>query len=400
MKKIIIIFALLGLAVFGGKLYLESQYESELNKAIVMAGAFANIRYEKVEVGFDGSITVKDIQITPVNLDDTVGIRSIRFNSSDPLFPIKGSKVFEEGKFPEQFSVDIRGFDVDASLIDKANEGKECRSIQSAVRYTAAGLDRINSDMRFEMDFRDPTVSGGSIRILDQISTSTIELEMDATQMSGVALGGDVPITKIELTTELDTDLAKELISYCAEVYKITPETYLKKVVASAKFAQNTFGADLGPDMNKAVVSYMQGGKRFSFRARPTEKIGSMKYIANLRPNQILSRLNLSVSLDGLRVPLIIARETVEEKQERVDEENGVIKERNRQRSYVEVDLGTAKQYVGHRIRISRKGDKKRIKGRMSGFQDNRVAIEVYRHGGEMTLNVSVDDIRKFEVYR
>lgn len=400
MKKIIIILVLLGLAVFAGKLYIENQYETELNNAIAMAGAFADIRYEKVEIGFDSSITIKDIKITPTDFGDTVAIRSIRFNSSDPLFPIKGSKVFEQGKFPAQFSVDVKGFDVDAALIDKANEGKECRSMQSAVRYTAAGLDRINSDMRFEMDFRDPSSSGGSIRILDQLSTSTIELDMDATQLTGIALGGDIPITKIELTTELDADLAKELTAYCAEVYKVTPETYLNKVVASAKFSQNTFGADLGPDMNKSVVNFMQGGKRFSFRARPTEKFGGIQSIANLRPDQILSRLNLSVSLDGLRVPLTIARETVEEKQERADEENDVIKEKNRQRRYVKVNLGTASQYVGQRIRISRKGDKKRIKGRMSGFNDNRVAVEVYRHGGEMTLNVSVDEIRKFEVYR
>lgn len=400
MKKIIIGLILMGLAAFALKLFLENKYESKLDDAIAMARPFVDIRYEKVEIGFDSSISIKNIKITAPDFDDTVAIRLIRVNSSDALFPLKGDEIFKNNNFPEKFSVDINGIDVDAELIDKANEGKECRSVQSVMRYTAAGLDRVNSSMRFELNFRDPTSSGGNIRILDQLSTTTIELEMDATQIASAAFGGDIPIKKIELTTELDPDLAKELNEYCAKVFKVPMETFLTKVVGSEKFSQNTFGADLGSDMNKAVIEYIKGGKRFSFRARPSATMGNINSIFNLRPDQILSRLNLSVSLDGLRVPLLIARETVEEKQERVDEKKNLAEERNKRRSYVKVDLATANQYIGQRIRLVRKGEKSSIKGRMSGFKDNRVALEVYRHGGEMTLNVAVSDIKAFEVYR
>jgi hypothetical protein len=403
MKKIIIILVLLGLAAFGLKLFLEHKYESEIDEALTMMGASGMVKYDNVEVGVDSSITINGIRIQIPNFDDTIGVRSIKFNSSDSLFPFKGPKIFENGKYPEQFSVDVRGVDVDAALIEKANEeayGEKCRSGFTVIRYTAAGLDRVNTDAFFEMDFRDPSSSGGSIRILDQLSSATVELEMDATMFAGVALGGDVPITKIELTTELDADLAEELIGYCAEEFKVTPEIFLNKVVGSPKFAQNTFGADLGPDMQKAMIEYMKGGKRFSFRARPTEKLGSYQYIANLRPDQILSRLNLSVSLDGLRVPTLIARETVEEKKARVEQAKGVDTEKNRQRKYVKVSKSSAGQYIGHRIQIYRRGDKKRIRGRMSGFSNKRVAIEVYRHGGEMTLNVPIGDVRTFEVLR
>lgn len=400
MKKIIIALVLMGLAAFGLKLFLENKYSSELDKAINMARPFVDIRYEKVEIGFDSSISIKNLKITAPDFDDTVGVRLIRLNSSDSLFPFKGLDIFKDNSFPEQFSIDINGIDIDAELIDKANEGKECRSVQSVMRYTAAGLDRINSNMRFELNFRDPSSSSGNIRILDQLSTTTIELEMDATQVASVALGGDFPIKRIELTTELDPDLAKELNDYCAEVFKVPTETFLSKVVGSEKFSQNSFGADLGTDMHKAVIEYIQGGKRFSFRARPSETLGNISSIADLRPNQILNRLNLSVSLDGLRVPLVIARETVEEKQERVDERENLAEQRNKRRSYVGVDLGTAKEYIGKRIRLVRKGDKSSIKGRMTGFQDDRVSLEVYRHGGEMTLNIITSDIEAFEVYR
>lgn len=403
MKKVIIILVLLGLAGFGLKLFLEHKYESEINERLVSLNASGMAKYKNVEIGFDGSITINDIEIRPPNFDDAVGFRSIQFRSSDPLFPFKGPKIFENGKFPEQFSVAIRGIDVDAEFADKSNEdasGEKCRNAYTVIRHTSAGLDRVNADTFFEMDFRDPSSSGVSMKILDQLSSSTIELEMDVTQFAGVALGGDVPIAKIEITTELDADLAKELIAYCAEEFKVTPEIFLSKVVGSPKFAQNTFGADLGPDMHKALIEFMKGGKRFSFRARPTEKLGSYQNMVNLRPDQILSRLNLSISLDGLRVPTLIARETVEEKQERVVQEKGLIAEKNKQRKYVKVQVSSASQFVGQRIQIKRKGDKKRIRGRMSGFSDNRIAIEVYRHGGQMTLNVPIADIRNFEVLR
>lgn len=403
MKKVIIILVLLGLAAFGVKLFLENKYESEIDKLLSMMGASGMVRYENVEIGFDSSISINGIKINAPGFDDTIGVRSIKFNSSDPMFPFKGPKIFEKGKYPEQFSVGIKGVDADAALVDKANEeayGEKCRSGLTVNRYTAVGLNRVNTDAFFEMDFRDPTSSGGSVRIFDQLSSATVELEMDATLFAGVALGGDVPITKIELTTELDADLAKDLVAYCAEEFKVTPEVFLSKVVGSPKFAQNTFGADLGEDMHKAMIEYMKGGKRFSFRARPTEKLGSYQYIVNLRPDQILSRLNLSVSLDGLRVPTVIARETVEEKQERIDEAKGIVAEKNKQRKYVDVKVSSAREYIGQRIQINRKGDKKRIRGRMSGFNDNRVAVEVYRHGGEMTLNVPVNEIRTFKVLR
>lgn len=400
MKKIIIVIVLLGLAVFGGKLYLESKYESELNKAIAMAGAFADISYDDVKIGWDSSISVNGLRITPRELGDTIDIRTVKFNSSDPFMPIKGHKTFEKGEFPEQLSVDVKGLNVDASLVNFAEDKEECRSLQSTISYTAVGLDRINADFKYELDFRDPANSTANIRMLDQLTTSTIDVDMNANQLAGVAVSGDLPFTKFELTTELDEELAKELVAYCAEVFKVPPETYLSKVVASPKFAQNTFGADLGSDVNKALVSFLQGGKRLSFRLRPSSNVTNMKSLANLRPNQVLDRLNVSIALDGLRVPVLVALETVEEKQERIDEENGVTKDSVKQRQYVKVNLSNAKQYIGQRIRIKRKGDKKPIKGRMSGFKDDRVAIEVYRHGGEMTLNVGVKEISQFEIYR
>lgn len=405
MKKLIIILIVLGLAIFGVKLFLENKYESEIDEKLTLAGFSGMVNYDNVKIGLDSSITINGIWVSPPNLDEDINIGFIQFKSSDPLMPIKGPEIFADGNFPERFSINVSDVDVDAAIMEQFNKesmgkkvGAECRSLHAILLPTAAGIERLNVDAFFELDFRDPTRSGVNLKMLDQLSSSTVEFEMDATQMANIAFGGDIPITKIEYTTELDANLMTEILDYCADKFKVTKEVYLNKVVSSAKFSQNSFGADLGSDMRKSLVDFVQGNKRYSFRARPSESMGSFQNIMGLRANQILSRLNLSVSLDGLRVPLVIARETVEEKQKRADQISGNQKKRERQRKYEKVNLSS--EYIGQRIRISRKGDKKRIKGRMSGLSNGRVSVEVYRYGGEMTLTVGVDDILNFEVYR
>ena len=401
MKKIVILLVLIGLAAFGVKSYLEHKYESEINKALIMAGASRFISYEKVDIGFDSSISIQGVKVTPPDLGDTVGIRVIRFASSDSLFPFKGPKIFAKGTFPKQFSVDIKGVDVGAAVLEQAVDGVDggqCQSANSMYRYTAVGLDRIKMDTFFEMDFRDPSLSNVRIRFRDPLSSSDISLEVDATKLASVALGGDIPITKIEVTSELNADYANEITAYCAGVFKLTPDVFLQKVVASARFSQKTFGADLGRDMSEAIVKYMQGGQRISVRARPTETLGSIEKIVNLRPNQILNRLNLSASLDGVRVPLMIASQAVEEvSQSAEDEEKGVD---DQERKYVGVSLSVASKYLGHRVRVSRVDDKKSIKGYLVSVNEEHIAIKAFRYGGQMTLNVPIEDILKFDVYK
>lgn len=396
MKVFITLIVLLAVAGFGGKFYLEKKYESELDKAIAFTGAFANIGYEKVEIGFDSSIAVTGIRITPAQYDDTITIDSLIFSSSDPMMPIKGGDIFKDGEFPESFEVKLKRLAFDARSFDKLNKEPECRSATGALKYSNAGYERYDGDMRFKMDFSNVYASKIIIDAFDQAATTEIEITMDASEVvNSVTLNEPLPITDILVATELNQNAASSFADYCAGLFKVSADSYLDKVVGSKKFSENTLGVDLGPDFRKAMSKYMRGGSRFVLQATPSDSLKDISKARFFKPNDVINLLNATLSLDGVKVPMKVPELTAAE-QKAVDEKDKA--KGPKKKIYVSVPAVRAREYIGNRVRIKRKGDKPSIKGRMSGFEKNRIAVDVYRHAGEMTLNVPVNDVSKFEV--
>jgi len=396
MKALLTIIVLLAAGGFGGKYYLEKKYERELDKAIAFAGAFANIRYEKIEIGFDSSIAIKDLRVTPAGYDDTITMESIMFKSSDPMMPVKGGDIFKDGDFPEAFEVKVKRLGLDARSLDALNKEPECRSLSGTMKYSNAGYDRLDADMRFKMDFTNVYDSKVFIDMFDQASTTTVELTLDASQVANVVTGNEpVPITEVIFATELNEGAAQNFTDYCASLFKVSADTYLDKVVNSTKFSENSFGVDLGPDLRKALTKYMRGGSRFVVESRPSEQLKNIAQAQFFKANDVLGWLNMTVSLDGVKIPVEIPELTAQEQAELDAKDSAPVVKK---REYVAVPAVRARGYVGRKVRIKRKGDKPTIKGRMSGFEKNRIAVDVYRHAGEMTLNVPVTDVAKFEV--
>ena len=399
MKTLLILIVLVAAAGFGGKLYLEHKYESELDKAISFAtysGAISNIRYDKVEIGFDSSISVKGLRVTPAGYDDTITIDTLTFSSSDPMMPLKGGDIFKNGEFPEEFETKIKRINFDLRSFDKLNKTPECRSLTGAMKYSNAGYDRYDGDMRFKMDFRDVYNSKVYVDIFDQVSTTEIELTMDASKVARAVTRQDsLPINELLLATELNQDAAANIVDYCAGSFEVTSDAYIDKVVSSKKFTENTFGVDLGPDFRQALAKYMRGGSRIVVDSKPSDKLKNLSQAKFFKPNDVLGWLNMTVSLEGEEIPVEIPEITAAEQAVIDEKKKGPVVKK---REYVAVSAARARDYVGRKVRIKRKGDKPTVKGRMSGFQNNRIAVEIYRHAGEMTLNIKLSDVSTLEV--
>ena len=152
---------------------------------------------------------------------------------------------------------------------------------------------------------------------------------------------------------------------------------------------------DLGPDFRQAMAKYMRGGARFVVESKPSEQLKNLSRAQFFKPNDVLGWLNMTVSLEGVEIPVEIPEISAAE-QAAIDEKKRAPAVKKKE--YYAVSAVRARDYIGRKVRIKRKGDKPTIKGRMSGFEDNRIAVDVYRHAGEMTLNVPITDVAKFEV--
>ena len=134
MKNLLILVLVIVVVAVVGKVVLEKQYESELDDAIALTRGFADIRYDNIKIGFDGSISINGLSVTPAGLDDSVYIQNITAISSDRMFPVKGLDVFKDGQFPETFEVNVSQLSLPLSLADESKgvyleslpEGGQC----------------------------------------------------------------------------------------------------------------------------------------------------------------------------------------------------------------------------------------------------------------------------------
>jgi hypothetical protein len=406
MKNLVLLILLLVGAAFVAKVVIEKRYESKLDDAIAFTRGFVDIRYDDIKIGFDGSIAINGLSVTPSGRDESVSVASITATSSDRMFPVRGIGVFDNGNFPETFEVDIRQFSApieilesdgsDGTYFDFLPKTEECRSFASSFNYAKAGYSRFDADMRVAFDFSDIYNSVVRLEQFDQTASMTVEWIFNASQVERVFMrqSDQLPVDDIRVTYELEPDAAERFVAQCANVFSITPEVYLEKVVGSAKYSQNSFGADLGPEMRAALAKFMQGGSQFSLTSKPGPQLKKFEQLQFYKAKDILRWMNLTVSLDDEKIPLtasVLADESDSEADDSAAQKS--------KPKYFSAPAAEAKNYIGRWVRIKRSDERKPLEGDLTGIdKNNRLMVEMYRHGGLMTLTVGIEEIERFQV--
>jgi len=403
MKNLLLLIIVLVGGAFVGKVVIEKKYESKLDEAISVARGFVYIEYDNVKIDFDGSISINGLSITPPGFDESMSVERITAISSDRLMPIKGLDIFKNGKFPETFELDISQLSAPMELIEQSQKSylkkwpkaQECRSLETSFNYSAAGYPRVDSDIRVAFDFSDLYNAVVDIEVFDQALGLTFAWIFDANKIESLVRKqtSDLPVSEISATYELEPDAAKKFVEQCADVFKVTPEVYLEKVVASAKYSQNSFGADLGPDMRQALVKFMKGGSQFSLNSKPSSQLKKLEQLQFYKAKDVLRWMNMTLALDGEAIPLNAAVVAAEE--DTNEEQEAKIKSPK----YITKPASSAENYIGRLVRVTRTNQRKQLKGRLTGIdEDDRLQVQIGQYGGLMTLTVGFEEIDSFEV--
>ena len=394
MKNLFIVLVLLAAAVFGGKLFIENRYEKELDKAIAMAAPFADMRYDRVELGYDGSLSLHGFSVLPSDSDEPVNVGKITFTSSDRFLAIKGKKAFENNQLPDAFSVQIDNVEFSSRLAQVFPEKEHCRKFNSTFVYSEIGLDRIEADMTMSFDFRDPFNAELDMYYSDDIGFADIRSVFDADAVPAMATGvEEAPFKEISLNTELNEEVATAINEYCADRFEISSEDFLAKVIGSPKYSENSFGADLGPQFREALIKYMKGGSQISLQSRPSKQLQKFSNAKFFKPRDVVRWLNLTITADGTTIPIEVAE--LEEEKKNEGGEKGKSKG-----AYTQVLIAEARNYLDSNVRISRTKDRTAIKGRLLGIKGDIMSVEIYRYTGVMTYKVPLSDVAKLEVYQ
>lgn len=389
MKNLLILVAFAAIVVFAGKFYIEYNYEKGLDDAISLAAPYATVTYDRVELGLDGSLSLHKLNVRVPASGETVSVAEIKMESSDRFLVLKGESAFEGGKYPESFTLSFSRLEMDSNLIEVAPAKDQCRNFATTFAYSEIGLERIRANGRLSFDFRDPYNATVSLYYSDDIATSDIQWVMDASALASAAVSGEAPLREASISTELNAEVASAIAEYCAEVFKISAEEFLNKVVGSAKFSINSFGADLGPDFRAALVTFMRGGSLIELRSTPSKQLLEFSNAQFFKAKDVVRWLNLKMTADGVAVPIKVIEEVKPKK---------VVK-KVKKGVYTKTSVGQARDHIGQTIRIQRTNDRSAIKGRLLATSGDTLDVEIYRYTGVMTFSVPKSDVASLEVY-
>jgi len=389
-KNLLILLVLCAVVLFGGKYYVEKRYEKELDKVISTFGVKA--RYDNIEVGFDGSLALNGLRITPPKHTDDIRFGTIKLLTSDRFAILRGRNAFGDGKYPDSVSIKVDNLDFNPNLVETGTKKQHCRGLASSLLYSEIGEERIRADMDFSMDFSEPYNAVIDVYYSDTIGTADIQWVLD---IEGVAQAmtsdTEAPIREFTLSTELNPSAATSIAEYCAGIFEVSTEEFLVKVAGSPKFSSNSFGADLGPKFRDALVTYLRGGVTAKMRSEPSKQLLKLSNAKFFKPRDVLRWLNLTVFLDGELIPMTIVKEKQIQKKSKSEPARKLAK-------YQVVEVSQVARYVDKDVKVSRSKGRKPIKGRLLSVKNGLLAIESYRYTGQMTLKVPTSDIAELEV--
>ena len=408
MKNLAILLIVLAGVMFASKVYVEKRYESELDDVIDRVRFFVDIRYDDIKVDFDGSISLNGLIVTYPQMNDSLKIQTIRAASSDRLMAFNGFSTFKDGKFPETFNLSINQMDIPIDDIERlskkvsssGSKNNQCRNFSTSFNYSDAGYSNLVSNLTVDLDFSDIYNTVVRVNGFDETSSFLLEWIIDSSKVESIAQGNskELPITEVSGDFILESEAAERFIKHCADEFKVTPDVFLEKVVGSSKYLENSFGSDLGPQVREALVKFMRGGANFSFISKPSSQLKKFEQLQFYKPKDILRWLNLTATLDGEELPL---RESVLAAEEEAKSKADELVSSSVKSKYTFIDTSNVNAYIGRWVRVSRTFGRKGLEGKLSGVaDDDRLMVDMYKHGGLMTLTVGIDEIETIEVLK
>lgn len=397
MNKLILLLFISAGVIFGGKLYTENRYKEELDKALNFARPYADISYKDLNIGFDGSISIHDIEFRNPKGPGSFTIKETKAISSDRFAPFK-TDLFKSGTPPEWVKISLNRVVIDSVLIEPEVKN-ECTSFDTAFIYSEIGIKQIFSNASISLDFRDLNNAEANIYYEDQTSTLDLTFIYSIYKSQQFSTNYEtLPIERIQLNSYLDPEFASEFIDYCANKLGVSNEKYLSDVIGAPKYSYDSFGYNFGEDISEALVSYIKGGRNISINSTPSETLKKIQLSSQLSSQEIVRQLNLKVKLDGESV---LVKSNTNNSFDKIDpKSNEPLVIRSKRLKYYPDSVSNIPKLIHQKVKVWRKGNKARIEGRIKDYSNGIAFIEIRKHGGNATYEIKLQDINKIEVLR
>lgn len=204
MKKVVIFILISLVIVFGGKLYLESRYEGKLDQLVRMASSVYTMRYDKVKIGLDGSISLLGFSAQANSGGGAFSMEKAVVVTSNRFFPLFAGGMFKKQDFPSSVDVKVSKLVVDAGVFEIANKSLQCRDLFNTFIYSDIGFDQSIGDMNFSFDYTGDSDVQSTFGGQDQVSVTEVQTSFKKSLLrNSPAQIEELPLSEIKVVSTI-----------------------------------------------------------------------------------------------------------------------------------------------------------------------------------------------------
>ena len=261
-KKLFKLIVLLALVAIAGRWLLQWEIRNSVDASIASMRDTVSIRYDRLDVGFDGKVTVKRVQVNLPNSDlFSAYIRQIEVDMQS--LPELVQRRFG-GSAPEALSVKVTGINANLENFAESIESSvDCLDPLKQPSPWMLGFQE-DSDLNFSYVYNTPTRD--LTLDVDVIARGAYELKTQ------VRFGGVAPNLKAASSLDLvrinfdDIRMMQAWTSYCSARHDKSPEQLVTGYMTNLEALLNKQRLGLTDASQAALKSYMQDPGRIVLR--------------------------------------------------------------------------------------------------------------------------------------
>lgn len=395
MKNIIISLLILAALGFGVKSYMEYRYSNLLNQQALLLSSSAAISHEGVAIDWDGSLLINSLRIQPIEAELTLYVGQLRVSSPFSFKTIIDLRSLENGTFDQFFNINVNRVSVEGKLLGTADAKSDCRDLPSTFVFSAIDMVPLRANATFKIDARGTDTVVIRYDGLDQLASYRGRLVVDKNNLIQVMRSASaLNINKLSVSAKFSKDKADQLMAYCADLFAVSKEEYLDKVVASSKFSKDSFGIDLGSQARFGLAAFLNGESEI------TARFGSFGDLNNLVTELSEDSIwhTLEVDIDDAPISLDIPDVETAKIEVTIAEVENLSKRLSKKQSYIVRDIEDATNFIGEMVRIDRTNGRSPVQGRLLGESLDGLLVKVSHPGGDVTLTIEIADTESFRV--
>jgi len=395
MKNLILILLLLAALVFGAKTYMEYRYSRLLNQQTLLLSSSAAISHESVKIDWDGSLLINNLRVQPIDAELTMLIGQLRVSSPMSFKTMLDIRTLEGGELDHEFDVSVNRVSIDGAWLSATDSATDCRSLSSMYIFPVLDMVPLRVTANFRVNLRDSDSIEVHYDSLDSLGNYRGRVVVEKNNLrDALSSRGPLIVSKLSVRAQLAKDKADQLLQHCANVFAVTKEDYVDRVLDSSQFSLNSFNVDLGPAARSSVAAYLRGDSELLARF---SGFGSLRNLVTDNSDNSIWR-KLEIELDD--TPIAIELPELGEPELTID--LAEIEELNElslgRKAYIESDIEDAINYVGRWVRIDRTAGRKPIIGKLLNETLDGLTVKVLHKKGDVILTIMIEDTERFSV--